>query len=166
MRDKDLKYFSDFLKEFQSETDRGAALAGGALIEDRLERILRSHFLSVPESDDLLRGSLSPLGTSSSKIKCAYCLGLITNLEYSECEIIRRIRNEFAHKLHGLSFQDQKIKDLSKNLKANTPDGLRFNGNTRQIFINSVILTSLSLWYRPDYNKPFKAEIREWEYQL
>ena len=153
MREEDVKYFSDFLKEFQSETDRGAALVGASLIDDRLESLLRSHLLDCKESSELLEGSNAPLGTFSARIKAAYCLGLITELEFKECEIIRRVRNEFGHKLHGLTFKDQKVHDLCNNLKANTPDGKRFSGDARQLYINSVIHTSLSLWYRPEDNE-------------
>lgn len=108
MREEDANYFSEFLKEFQAETDRGAALVGAALIDDRLERLLRSHFLEAKESSELLNGANAPLGNFSARIKAAYCLGLITDLECHECDVIRRVRNEFAHKLHGLTFQRSK----------------------------------------------------------
>lgn len=167
MREEDVKYFSDFLKEFQSETDRGAALVGASLIDDRLERLLRSHLLDCKESSELLEGANAPLGTFGARIKAAYCLGLITELEFKECEIIRHVRNEFGHKLHGLSFKNEKVHDLCNNLKAKTPDGKkRFSGDARQLYINSVIHTSLSLWYRPEYNEPYKAKTKEWVYQL
>jgi mannitol operon repressor len=166
MREEDVRYLSEFLSEFQSETDRGAALVGAALIDDRLERLLRSHFLDCKESSELLDGANAPLGTFSARIKTAYCLGLITELECRECDIIRRVRNEFAHRLHGLTFEDQEVHDLCNDLQANTPDGERFRGDARQLFINSVILTSLALWYRPEYNEPYRAKTREWDYQL
>ncbi len=166
MKEEDLEYFSSFLKEFQEETDRGAALVGAALIDERLERLLRSHLIECKQSNEILNGSNAPVGTFSARTKLAYSLGLITQLEFNEIEVIRRVRNEFAHKVHGMSFKDQKVNDLCQNLKANTPDGKRFNGDARQLFINSVILTSLSLWYRPEYAAQFKAEMREWDYQL
>jgi len=166
LREEDLKYFSEFLKEFQGETDRGAALVGAALIDDRLGCLLSAHFLDCKEADELLKGGNAPLGAFSARIKMAYCLGLITDFEYKECDYIRRVRNEFAHKVHGLTFKDIKVHDLCQNLKANTLDGARFGGDARQLFINSVILTSLALWYRPEYNKPHKVSQHVWEYQL
>lgn len=66
MREEDRKYFSEFLKEFQDETDRGAALVGGALIDSRLKRILDSHFLDNKTSKQLLEGANAPLGSLSS----------------------------------------------------------------------------------------------------
>jgi mannitol operon repressor len=166
LRDEDVKYFSDFLSEFQKETDRGAALVGAALVDSRLEALLRAHFIDGNSTGELLDGGSAPLGTLSSRIKLCHSLGLITELEYKECETIRRVRNEFAHRVHGLTFQDDKLRGLCNNLKANTPDGKRFDGNPRQLFINSVILLSLALWYRPEYAAKFKAEQRVWSWQL
>ena len=166
MREEDLKYFSGFLSEFQEETDRGAALVGAALIDERLVCLLKSHLLECKQTKELLGGGNSPLGTFSARANLSYCLGLITELEYKEIEVVRKVRNEFAHKVHGLTFKDQKVHDLCQNLMANTPDGKRFEGDPRQLYINSVILTSMSLWYRPECAAKFKAEVREWDYQL
>lgn len=165
MRKEDLEYLSDFLKEFQAETDRGAALVGAALIDERLKRLLRSHFLDVKEADGLL-GKNAPLGSLDTCIKAAYCLGLITESEFNECDIIRRVRNEFAHEVHGLDFSNDKVRDLCGNLRANMPGGVRAGRKPRELFINSVILTSLALWYRPEHAKPYKAQTREWHDQL
>jgi mannitol operon repressor len=166
LSDGDIKYFSGFLKEFQGETDRGAALVGAALVDNRLERLLKNHFIDCKQSIDILSGGSSPLGSFSARANIAYCLGLITEIEYKEIENIRKVRNEFAHKVHGLTFLDQKINAICQNLLANTPDGKRFDSEPRQLYINSVILTSLALWYRPEHADPYKAEQREWPDQL
>ena len=166
MNENDIKYFSKFLEEFQKETDRGAVLVGIALIDDRLERILKNHFLNSKESEDLLNGINAPLGTFSSRNKLAYCLGLITQLELQEIKVIQKVRNLFAHEVHGLTFNDSKVSDFCKYLKANTPDPNRFNNNTRSLFINSVVLTSLALWYRPEHASKYKAEESTWDFQL
>lgn len=166
MTDEDIKYFSEFLREFQKETDRGAALVGAALIDSRIERILLSHLANDGIAQDLLNGGNAPLGSFSSRLKLAYGLGLITELEYKECDIIRRIRNEFAHQVHGLTFTAPKLTDLARNLRANTPGGDRFKGDPRQLFINSVIMVSLSFWYRPEYAREIHSTPRQWKYQL
>ena len=166
MTEKDVKYFSEFLREFQQETDRGAALVGAALIDSRLERLLESHFTDKQLAEELLRGGNAPLGSFSAKIKMAFSLGLITALEYKECETIRKIRNTFAHEVHGLSFSNPRLTELARNLCANTPGGKRFDGDPRQLFINSVIGVSLSFWYRPEYAAKFRAKLQDWDYQL
>ena len=116
MREEDLEYFSGFLKEFQAETDRGAALVGAALLDKQLHDLLRSHLLDKKESLELLEGGSAPLGTFSARIKASYCLGLITDLEHRELQLIRKVRNEFAHQTHGLTFQNEKIASLCGNL--------------------------------------------------
>ena len=42
----DIAYMSEFLKEFQEETDRGAALVGAALLDQQLLKILKVIFLT------------------------------------------------------------------------------------------------------------------------
>lgn len=166
MTPEDIEYFSRFLQEFQSETDRGAALVGAALIDTRLECLLCSHLISDEIAGELVVGNSAPLGTFSARIKMAYALCLITELEFKECEIVRRVRNEFAHSVHGLTFGSQKPAALCQNLKANTPDGARFGGDPRHLFINAVVFLSLALWHRPEHATEFKAKVREWPWQL
>jgi mannitol operon repressor len=46
MREEDIKDFTNFLKEFQEETDRGAALVGAAIIDHRLIDTLRAFMVT------------------------------------------------------------------------------------------------------------------------
>jgi hypothetical protein len=142
----DLQDFAAFVKEFREETDRGAALVGAALIDFRLERLLHNHLLDGEITNRLLSNSAdAPLGSFSSRAKMCYALGLLTRVEYEECDIIRRVRNRFAHQLHGLTFVDQQITDWCKNLKATVVEA----GAARQRFVNSVISLCMVLWYAP-----------------
>ncbi len=166
MHEDDLKYLSEFLEEFQAETDRGAALVGAALLDERLARLIRSHMCEVNDVGDLLDSGSAPLGTLSARIKLAYCLGLITKIEFEECNAIRKIRNAFAHHAHGLRFSSQEVSKLCEGLRASTPDGGRFAGDPRQLFVNSVILTSLALWYRPEHAREHRCQLRSWDHQL
>ena len=127
MRKENLKYFSELLKEFQEESDRGAALVGGALIDSRLKRILISHLINSKIIKELFGGANAPLGSLSSRIKLCFCLGLITELEYKEVNYIRKIRNGFARQEYGLKFSDSPVCDYTSHLRANTPDGKRFS---------------------------------------
>ncbi len=166
MLQADFDYFSGFLKEFQGETDRGAALVGAALLDQQLLDLLKSHLLNKKESAELLEGGTAPLGTFSSRIKACYCLGLITDLEHKELQLIRKIRNEFAHQTHGLTFQAEKIESLCGSLRDRMPDAKEKNieRTIRAKFIDAVIFSSLALWYRPQHAAKFKAEQREWTY--
>lgn len=166
MLPEDLEYFSCFLKEFQDETDRGAALVGAALLDKQLHGLLLSHFLDKKESLELLEGGSAPLGTFSARIKVTFCLGLITDLEHGELQLIRKIRNEFAHQPHGLTFQNGKISSLCGNLRERMPDA-KERGIERPIrskFIDAVLFTSLALWYRPQHAANLKAKQQRWPY--
>lgn len=166
MKTEDLEKVSVFLEDFQSETDRGAALVGAAMVESRLERILDKHLIQNRSSIDLLKGFSAPIATLSAKTNLCHALGLITDKECSEIIIIRKIRNTFAHTFEKIDFSNQTISDLCKNLNASQPGHLKKEKKYRELFINSVILVSLSLWYRPEYAKKLNASQQHWEYQL
>jgi DNA-binding MltR family transcriptional regulator len=57
-----------------------------------------------------------PLGNFSNKINIAFCLGLINKLVKKDLDLVRKIRNKFAHDLFT-SFEDSQIKSWSKELK-------------------------------------------------
>jgi DNA-binding MltR family transcriptional regulator len=98
-----LSEFLAFLKELNKETERGAALAAAAMIDDLLGRALQAFLIENKGAQALLSGFNAPLGTFSSKIAAAYALGVISEREYRECELIRKIRNEFALKYRSHS---------------------------------------------------------------
>jgi hypothetical protein len=123
MREENLKDFNAFLQEFQNETDRGAALVGAAIIDLRLQETLRAFMVSNNAADELLEGPGAPLGTFSSRIAATYALGLIDPHEKNECTMIRKIRNEFAHRAHGTTFSDPEIARHCRTLKSKLPDG-------------------------------------------
>ena len=163
MREEDLKDFSAFLREFQDETDRGAALVGAAVIDHRLLETLRAFMASENVASALLDGGSAPLGSFSSRIDASFALGLISEHEHNECHIIRRIRNEFAHRKHGVTFTDQKISALCGNLQSDLPGGRDlFKGKPRSIFVNAVVLISMALTYRSEWVAKEKRVSRTW----
>lgn len=167
MDDKDIEYMSAFLKEFQSESDRGAALVGAALLDARLERLLLSHMLPGKVADELVSGGNAPLGTFSSRIKACWALGLITSAEREDLNVVRSIRNEFAHREHGISFIDSKIASFCSSLKSRrSPEMVEGAGGypPRQRFNDAVLFNAMQLWYRPEHASKFKAAERIWPY--
>lgn len=159
MRPDDQKAYFDFLQELRRESDRGLALIGGAFLDEKLAATLAAFFAS--DSPALLHGKNAPLGSFSARIETCYALGLIEESERNECDYIRRIRNEFAHKLVGTSFKQQRIVDLCKNLKSPLPDGPEAHPPRFQ-FENAVISMSLRLFYRPEYVAMEKREAKQW----
>lgn len=163
MRESDLADFSNFLAEFQGETDRGAALVGAALIDLRLSDTLRAFMVSPKAAADLLDGGTAALGTFSSRIKATFALGLIDKHERDECDLIRKVRNEFAHQAHGLTFTDPKITALCDKLQSDLPGGREAHVDLpRFVFVNAVILTVMRLTYRAERVAAERRVTRTW----
>lgn len=94
---KNLEILQDELGK--SYSDRSCVIVAAAYIDELLGYIFKL-FLSSPSSekeDKELFSGYGPLSTFSSKIVLSYRLGLISNYEYKTLQIIRKIRNSFAH---------------------------------------------------------------------
>jgi mannitol operon repressor len=107
------------LEALQSESQRGGVLLGAAMLDDCLLKLLKGFMIDNAEDkvEKLLSGGPNaPLGTFSARALSAYCLGLISEDEFKDIEVIRTIRNDFAHNLLEISFDNQSIKDRCNNL--------------------------------------------------
>ena len=102
-----------FLNNFNQESDRGAALSAAAVLEDRLEEIIKAFLIDGKSSLKLLDGFNAPIVNFSSKILLAHALGLLQDDEFQQIELLRRIRNQFAHTWEYLNFESNSIKSFS-----------------------------------------------------
>jgi DNA-binding MltR family transcriptional regulator len=93
----DVAAFAEAIATFTKQTDRGCALVAAAWVDDALAEYVRAVLRPDQHVSDQLFQSEGPLGTFSARIKIAYMFGLIERYEYEDLEIIRSIRNEFAH---------------------------------------------------------------------
>jgi DNA-binding MltR family transcriptional regulator len=150
----------NFARELQSETDRGAALVGTAVIDHYLVDVLRAFLISKSAAARLLDGMNAPLGTFSARIDATYALGLIGADEHSECHILRRIRNLFAHQRHGLSFIDEKIAALCSLLQGRLFSQTLYS--PRDHFIESVLFLAGRLLSRSSRASKIKLKPQDW----
>jgi mannitol operon repressor len=164
MEEHDIQYFSEFLAEFQKESDRGGALVGAALLDARLERLLLSHLVKGKGSEELVSGGNAPLGSFSARINVCLALGLITPPEQHELNLVRKIRNEFAHREHGITFDDQKISGICRALRPRRSQDDSDGYTPRQRFNDAVMFNALQLWYRPEHAAEYKCQERTWPY--
>lgn len=104
------------LDELEDASPRAAAVLGGALLEDLLDRLLAK---ALPEDS---QAKLEALEIDYfHKGRWALRMGLISKFEFSELQILGRIRNQFAHSWSAdLNFGSERIKDRIRSLK--TPD--------------------------------------------
>ena len=107
-----------FLHEFAHESDRASAVLGATYLDELLGKLIASFLIDDKKAIDALLSPsqpYAPLSSFSAKIIMAYCLGLIDKIQYHDLNIIKRIRNLFAHGLQGLEFQDGQIsKEINK----------------------------------------------------
>ena len=96
--------------------DRALALTVASFAEECLGRLLRTFFREVKASEDLLEGFNAPLGTFAARTKVCHAMGLLSDIQFKDLELIRKIRNEFAHTWDECSFDDEKIKDWVSSL--------------------------------------------------
>ncbi len=152
MQTDEVEDLAKFMQELDRETDRGLPLVGAALMEDRLGETLRSFFCEGRAASKLLDEANSPLGTFASRLQACYSLGLIDDHEYAEIDLIRKVRNEFAHSKHGLSFQTERVKGLCSSLRSELPTcDCCPTTHPRFRFTNAVVCVVLRLYYRPQY---------------
>ena len=115
----------NFLKETQKDSDRGCALLFGAILDVQVEKLLRSVLLQQKGVVDPLFTYPGPLSSFSAKVRMAYSLRLLHHYEYRDLRRIIKIRNRFAHELHGVSFaKDPEIATLCQELESRKVHGL------------------------------------------
>ena len=107
----ELPEFADFIAEFNSESDRAAAIIGAAKIDLLLCKTLQKILKNPGTKKDNLLDNSGPLGSFSARINLVYRLGVIDKEFAKLLHIVRKIRNSFAHELLGVSFESESHKD-------------------------------------------------------
>ncbi|TDA49191.1 hypothetical protein [Burkholderia pyrrocinia] len=80
------------------ESERAIVVLGVAQIDSDLERLLKHVLHPNPKKgSDELFGPSGPLGAFSARITLAYRMGIFDSDFVKTLNILRRIRNEFAH---------------------------------------------------------------------
>lgn len=152
-----------FVAELRRETDRGLPLVGAALLDDRLTETLRAFFCEVPSAERLLDDANSPLGTFSARADACHALGLIDDFEYAEIGLVRKVRNEFAHAKHGLSFMNPRVQGLCASLTSDLPEGSGYPlQDPRFRLMNAIVCLALRLYHRPDWVALERRKPKAW----
>lgn len=93
------------------ESDRGITLIIAAHIEACLRRILEAVLIDSKEVENLFEGPYAPFGSLSGKTQAAFVMGLITRSERDSIDVVRGVRNVFAHEANA-SFGHPKIEKI------------------------------------------------------
>lgn len=91
--------------------DRSLALVLSSVVEQALEMAIATHFVIDEESwqrlfDDNVNG---PLSNFAAKIKMGYALGIYKKDIRDELDLIRHIRNTFAHAKFPINFESAEM---------------------------------------------------------
>lgn len=109
--------FIAFRNELTQESDRGCALYAAAYLDKAISDLLsRSLVMNKEIEKDLFTGT-APLSSFSSRINFAYYLGKLSPSMRRDLNLIRKIRNDFAHSAEHLTFESEKIANRCKELQ-------------------------------------------------
>ena len=102
------------------ESDRGCVLVSASILDDTLE-ILLNQILKKKLANNKIKNITNftgPLGTFSSRIAMSYVFGVISYELYENLEIIRTIRNDFAHGYDRTDFSQSELEKKIRSMKS------------------------------------------------
>ena len=158
-----LERFKAFAIEMTKETPRGMAMASAAFIDEMLGEILAAFMVDNKGAAALLDGVNAPLGTFAARAAAANAMGLISDAEHRECDLVRKVRNEFAHQVL-ISFEDEKLMKLCAKLTyAAKPYG-DVTVSTHGQFASAATALIMNLVNRAHYVKQKRLVAGSWPY--
>jgi hypothetical protein len=105
----DLHKMNEMVGTFHKESDRGAAILAGSFVEHYLGLFLRSKTIDEKIAEKLF-DAMGPLASFSQRIAIAYAFGFIDKHQHTDLDLVRKIRNHFAHNPLNGTFQDNEVK--------------------------------------------------------
>lgn len=96
----------DFVLGLAAESDRSAVILGAARLDVALERLLKQVMQHHPGGNDNLFDADRPLGSFAAKIALAHRLNLIDRHLEHALQMVRRLRNQFAHSVDKAFLSD------------------------------------------------------------
>ena len=90
----------------------GSVILAGTLVEDSLRALLISRMAPGVEMDEPkdLFGPMKPLSTFSAKIRMGFALKLYGERTFDDLELLRKLRNLFAHGKLAIDFDTPGVK--------------------------------------------------------
>lgn len=104
------EHVQGIVHEIENQSDRGAALVLASLVEYTLRRTTTARLAHFPMFDEvMLDGDGALLGSFYRSIKFARALGVIGPQAEVHFDVVRRVRNQFAHTVYQVDFQHPAI---------------------------------------------------------
>jgi hypothetical protein len=111
----------DLTREIEGGSPRAVAVVAAAFVEEHLTKLIRSRLIKdkikskVDPHKEMFRPG-GPLGDFGNKNSLDYLMGFITKVAWQELDIIRKVRNEFAHKVEVNRWNIQNVSTLCASL--------------------------------------------------
>jgi hypothetical protein len=149
----EIKHLKRMYREmFRTRNDRGSAILLGTYVEEALQRALELVLHVRSKQRGALFGINAPLGTFANKIRIAFALDVIGSETFGNLNLIREIRNAFAHAKIHISFKNKQVRDVCALLvmpKDLTPFPFSVTQDTpRKLFESVCYITGKSLTMR------------------
>lgn len=140
-----LENLNRFLNVVGEQDDRAMVLSLATFIEDTLGRLLLAYFRTCKATKELVEGFNAPLGTLGSRIKAVYSFGLVTEDQYKDMEILRKVRNQFAHNWEGVSLDRNDIQAMIGQLSSYTLHHKPIEGGVREKLLGTLSTCCIEL---------------------
>lgn len=105
-------------KRLSEESDRGKVIIGAEMLAEGLELLIRSRMRALKREldSDIFKG-FGPLSSFSGKTKLAYALQMISDDLFHDLNVIRDLRNHFAHSYTEDSPSDAWVMSQAESLR-------------------------------------------------
>ena len=129
------------MRDIFSRSDATSVIICSSVIDLILKELIEKRLVndSKGRTEELFDDSNGPFNTFSNKIKYCYYSGIISKEIRDELNIIRKIRNKFAHSILSLTFSDEDTKQLINSMSlfrnTNPPEDLiKESENPKSLF--------------------------------
>lgn len=143
--DSALNDLNRFMAQLNTEDDRALVLSLAAFIEETLGRLLLAYFRDCKATKELVEGFNAPLGTLSARVKAAYSFGLASEEQFRDMEILRKVRNLFAHDWEGVTLERNDVAAMLGQLSGYTVQGHQIEATGRQKLVGSLCTLCMEL---------------------
>lgn len=117
-RAPDEQEFSEAMEELFHSSDRVAAIMCSALVEHELMTAISARLHDPGDVSALFHsGEASPFGTFKQRIVAGKALGIYRAETAADLDLIRDIRNQFAHALLRIDFENEHIAATCSELR-------------------------------------------------
>lgn len=158
-----LARFRALLAEMNKESPRGMVLVSSALLDEHLVECIRARIVDSPHVYKLTDGFNAPFGTFSARIAGAYALGILSDDEFHDLEIVRKVRNDFAHQI-TTGFDNQSMASRCGNFKFSAKDYGQVVVDPEAQFSSAAVALIMRLTNRAEFVSRKRLTADAWPY--